>query len=338
MRLRKYRHILFSCFALGFVWKSVAFAGAFEYRLPDQRTAPATWNTLVGFAQVHTVGKNETLLDIARLYGLGFNEIELFHPGADPWIPEPGSDLAVPTEWILPLTKHQGIVINLPEMRLYRFFPRIRAVKTYPVGIGEQAGKTPEGTCWVVDRNVDPIWFVPASLREKYEVSMIPPGLENPLGKYWLGLSRKGYGIHGTNFAWCVGRAVSNGCIRLYPEHIEQLFRETPAGTWVEIVYEPVKVGFRRGEIFVEVHPDLYGRIHRMEEYAVQRLQESVSLRCVSMERLRTALEECNGVPVAVGSLKDLEGSENPLVWNSGRACSPDKSINGNHQKEEEKG
>jgi len=321
---------------LGFVWKSVLYGGAFEYRFPDQGKAPETWKTVVGFMQDHTIGEKETLLDVARLYGLGYNEIELLYPQTDPWIPEPGSDVAVPTEWVLPTTRHQGIVINLPEMRLYRFFPKIRAVKTYPVGIGEQAGKTPEGTCWVVDRSIDPTWVVPASLKEKYNVSMITPGPDNPLGRYWLGLSRKGYGIHGTNFPWCVGRSVSNGCIRLYPEHIEQLFHETPVGTWVEIVYEPVKVGFRRGEIYVEVHPDLYGKIVCTEEYTVQRLQESVGLDGVSMELLRAALQECNGAPVAVGSLGDLEGSENPFVCNNGRACSPRRGVNRKHPTEEE--
>jgi L,D-transpeptidase ErfK/SrfK len=328
MKLGKCGYTLCSCLALGLVWRSIVFAGAFEYRFPDQRTPPETWNTVAGFVQVHTVGKNETLLDIARLYGLGFNEIQLLHPRTDPWIPEPGSDLAIPTEWVLPATRHQGIVINLPEMRLYRFLPRIKAVKTYPIGIGDLATRTPEGTCWVADRSVDPTWVIPASLKEKYDVRMIPPGPENPLGKYWLGLSQKGYGIHGTNFAWCVGRSVSNGCIRLYPEHIRQLFQETPAGTWVEIIYEPVKVGFREGQVYVEVHPDLYGRYVRMEEYAIQRLQESVGLGCVSIELLRAALEECNGVPVAVGSLQDLEGRENPLVWNDRQARSPGKSIN----------
>ena len=223
MKPWKCGYTLCSCLALGFVWKSIVFAGAFEYRLRDQRTAPETWNTVVGFIQLHTVGEGETLLDIARLYGLGFNEIQLHHPRTDPWIPEPGGDLAIPTQWVLPATRHQGIVINLPEMRLYRFFPKINAVRTYPIGIGDQASKTPEGTGWVVDRSVDPTWVVPASLKEKYDVPMIRPGPENPLGKYWLGLSRKGYGIHGTNFAWCVGRSVSNGCIRLYPEHIEAL-------------------------------------------------------------------------------------------------------------------
>ena len=331
-------HAICAGLVVGLAWTSFAFAGGFEYRLPDQRTAPETWDTVVGFMQAHTVREKETLLDVARLYGLGFNEIELLYPGTDPWIPEAGRCVAIPTEWVLPPTRHEGIVINVPEMRLYRFFPGIHIVKTYPIGIGDVATPTPEGTCRVVDRQVDPTWVIPASLKGKYDVARIPPGPANPLGKYWLGLSRKGYGIHGTNFAWCVGRIVSNGCIRLYPEHIKQLFQETPVGTWVEMVYEPVKVGFRRGEIFVEVHPDLYGRIDRMEAYAVRRLKESVDLRCVSMELLRKALEECNGVPVAVGSLKELEGRKNPLVWNGGRAPSPEKSGNGNLGKEEEKG
>lgn len=312
--------------------------GAFSYKPADQRTAPEEWNTVVGFMQLHTVGEKETLLDIARAFGIGFNEIQILYPRADPWIPETGRRIAIPTEWILPAARHEGIVINLPEMRLYRFFPKIRAVKTYPIGVGAPETPTPEGTSRVVDRSIYPTWVIPDSLRDKYPVAAIPPGPENPLGKYWLGLSREGYGIHGTNFAWCVGRAVSNGCIRLYPEHIEQLYRETAVLTRVEIVYEPVKVGFRRGEVFVEVHPDLYGRVQGMEAYAMQRVRESVGPACISMELLRKALEECNGVPVAVGSVRNPGGSEKPLVWNSGQACSSDESNNGNHEREEEKG
>lgn len=300
--------------AMGILWMSVAFAGAFEYRLPDPRTDSETWNTVVGVVRIHTVGPQETLLDIARQYGLGFNEIELFHPDADPWIPEPGSELAIPTQWVLPPTKHEGIVINVPEMRLYRFFPSIKAVKTYPVGVGAQETPTPEGTAWVVDRSVYPTWVIPDSLQSKYTVAAIPPGPDNPLGKYWLGISRKGYGIHGTNFPWCVGRAVSNGCIRLYPEHIERLFQETPVMTRVEIVYEPLKVGFRHGQVFVEVHPDLYGRIQAMEEYAVRRLRENVDMRCVSVDLLRAALADCRGVPVSVGTLNAQGGRGNPVV------------------------
>lgn len=316
---------------------SVAFAGAFEYRLPDDRTASESWNTVVGVVQLHTVALKETLLDIARNYGLGYNEIELFHPGTDPWIPEPGSELAIPTQWVLPPTRHEGIVINLPEMRLYRFFPKIKVVKTYPIGIGARETPTPEGASWVVDRSVYPTWTIPDSLRSKYPVAAIPPGPDNPLGKYWLGISRKGYGIHGTNFPWCVGRSVSNGCIRLYPEHIEQLFHETPAMTHVEIIYEPVKVGFQKGWIFVEIHPDPYGRIKNTEERAIRRLQKSVNLKYVSLDLLRAALAECRGVPVPVGSLFDSGGSGNPLAYIGGGARFVQPSNNGNQKTGEEK-
>ena len=330
--------VVISCtlLGMGLVWTPIAQAGAFPYQLPDQGQARQRWNTVIGFTQSHRVGAGETLLDVARLYGLGFNEIQLLYPHTDPWIPEVGRNLAIHTEWVLPRTQHHGIVINIPEMRLYRFFPKSKVVKTYPLGIGEEHTRTPEGSYWIVDRRENPFWTIPASLRHKYEVRMIPPGPENPLGKYWLGISKKGYGIHGTNFAWCVGRSISNGCIRLYPEHIEQLFHETPVGTWVEIIYEPVKVGFRQGQIFVEVHPDIYGEIRQMEPYAIQRLEEYVDFSCISIDVLRTALKECNGVPVAVGSLKSLEANENPLVWKDGQAWSKCKSTNSHDPHERE--
>ena len=73
---------------LGLVWKPPAFAGAYEYRLPDARTAPGSWNTVVGVIQAHTVREKQTLLDIARLYGLGFNEVQFLYPRMDPWIPD----------------------------------------------------------------------------------------------------------------------------------------------------------------------------------------------------------------------------------------------------------
>ena len=336
MQFRKSLQILCAGVALVLLWKTFAWAGAFRYQLPDRRKDPVTWSTVVGFMQEDTVGHKETLLDIARRYGLGFNEIQLLHSDTDPWIPESGRDLAIPTQWVLPPTRHKGIVINLPEMRLYHFFPRIKAVKTYPVGIGDRETQTPEGVFWVVDRSTDPTWTIPESLREKYDVASIPPGPQNPLGKYWLGISRRGYGIHGTNFPWCVGRSVSNGCIRMYPEHIEPLFQEVRAGTVVEIIYEPVKVGFREGNIFVEVHPDIYEKIDDMEAYAIQRVREAVDLKYVSMESLQQALEARNGVPVLVGSFHEVMGDGSPLARNHSQARLPETSVNGNHQQEKE--
>jgi L,D-transpeptidase ErfK/SrfK len=279
-------------------------AGGFKYRFASVGEDPSSARTVVGCIRSHTVTGTETLLDIAREYGLGFNDIEILHPEVNPWIPEAGVQLSIPTCWILPPSKYEGVVINLPELRLYRFFPRVQMVKTYPVGIGVMGWETPEGNYRVVDRQEDPTWMVPLSLREKYGIISMPPGSENPLGKYWIGLSIKGYGMHGTNFPWGVGRLVSHGCIRLYPEHIAKLYQEVPVNTPVEIIYEPVKLGFKDRGIFIEVHPDLYGKIPDLEEYTLNRLKESALMNFISMEKVKAALERQNGVPVCIGMLR----------------------------------
>jgi len=283
---------------------TLAGAGGFKYRFTSIGEDLGSGRTVVGCIRYHTVSSSETLLDIARQYGLGFSDIQILHPEIDPWIPKVGTQLSIPTCWILPPSKHEGVVINLPELRLYRFFPRIRMVKTYPVGIGVMGWETPEGNCRVVDRKEDPTWMVPLSLREKYGIISMPPGLENPLGKYWIGLSIKGYGMHGTNSPWGVGRLISHGCIRLYPEHIEKLYQEVPVNTPVEIIYEPVKVGFKDMEIFIEVHPDWYGKISDMEEYTINRLKELDLIDYIEMEKVKAALERQNGVPIRIGTLQ----------------------------------
>jgi L,D-transpeptidase ErfK/SrfK len=268
---------------------------------------------VVGHFQYHIVKEEETLLDIARDYGLGFNEIQLMYPHVDPWIPEAGSRLVIPTKWVLPGDGRPGIVINVPEMRLYRFFPKANTVKTYPVGIGDLAWETPDGNYRIASRQNHPTWVVPESLREKYGVTQIPPGPENPLGDHWLGLSRKRYGIHGTNFPWGVGRLVSHGCIRLYPEHIEQLFNEVQVGTPVKIIYEPVKIGLRGRVVFMEVHPDIYRRVRNMEELALKALQDRGLLAHVFPENLTKALLLRDGTPHSIGWLK---GGDRASAWN----------------------
>jgi L,D-transpeptidase ErfK/SrfK len=288
------------CLVLALAAGSARAAG-FRYQLPNPARAPQTWETVIGWIQGHTVAEGETILDIARNYGLGYNEMEILYPKLDPWVPTMGSRLLIPSQWILPPTAKEGIVINIPEMRLYRFYPKTQMVRTYPVGIGDEGWESPEGSYKVVDRKVDPIWTVPKSLREKYETSTVPPGPENPLGKYWLGLSAKGYGIHGTNFPWAVGRLVTHGCIRLYPEDIEQLFPEVPVNTPVELIYEPVKVGFQNGQIYMEVHPDTYRKGLGLEALATKRLGQLGLAHAVSWDEVRAAVSQANGVPVRIG-------------------------------------
>jgi len=292
-RLQKIYPFLLSIFIVAFSQKAIP--GGFSYS-PDK--------TVVGAIRHHIVMPKETLLDIARNFDLGYLEMTRLYPNMDPWNPVLGQKLIIPTKWVLPPTKLHGIVINLPEMRLYHFFPKINMVTTYPVGIGDTGWETPVAAGHVIDRKVDPTWTVPKSLRAKYGIVSVPPGPDNPVGKYWIGLSIKGYGIHGTNFPWGVGRLVSHGCIRLYPEDIAILFENVAVNTPVEIVYEPVKIGIRDQKIFLEVHPDIYKRISDLRSQTFRRLDELGWLSSVSVSAVNNALDKQTGVPVCVGVLK----------------------------------
>lgn len=304
-----------------------AFGAGYNYSIVSQNTPTSQWKTVVGWTDQHIVSEGETLLDIARNYDLGWNEIEILYPDIDPWVPDVGTELEIPVCWILPSGEADGIVINIPELRLYRFLSGVNMVETYPVGIGTEEYQTPLGNFKVVDREENPVWTVPPSLREKYSFTSMPPGPKNPLGKYWLGLSINHIGIHGTNFPWAVGRQVSRGCIRLYPEHIEKLYPEVGVGTNVAIIYEPVKVGILNGDIYIEVHPDTDGMTTDMEKSATQHLQELGEGCYISDHILQKALQEKNGIPVCIGSVP-RGGDEEAFHATQKKGAVPTEAIN----------
>jgi len=279
-----------------------ACAGAYPYGVDTADEISVPLMPVIGFMQHHKIGKGETLLDIAREYGLGYNEIMLSNPGTDPWLPGTGKIITVPSLWILP-ARHEAVVINIPELRLYRFFRKHRMVKTYPIGIGREGFETPQTVCRVVERQVHPSWTVPPHARSYYRQAIIPPGPDNPLGDYWIGLSVDRLGIHGTHFPWGVGRRVSHGCMRLYPEDIVQLFHETPVGTPVEILYEPVKIGQRGDLLFLESHPDIHNRIGDLELHAWYLIRSHGVERFVYPEAVKRCIEARKGIPTVVGSI-----------------------------------
>lgn len=278
-----------------------AAGGAFRYQKIKITDDAVPVMNIAGFKTTHLISEQETLLDIARDYGLGFNEIELLHPDIDPWLPPEGRKIEIPLMWALPTTSHEEVVINIPEMRLYRFFPGHNLVKTYPIGIGRQGMDTPITDTKVATRIKDPDWTVPPESRDKMGVAIVPPGPSNPLGNRWIGLALDQLGIHGTNFAWGIGRRVSQGCIRMYPEHVESFFNEVSLGTTVEIIYEPVKIGIRDNTIFVEIHPDIHNIFPDMYSHAESLLDERGLLRGVDREKLGRAVGEQNGMPQPVG-------------------------------------
>lgn len=211
----------------------------------------------IGRFEYYRITGRENLSQVAHLHDVGFIELLAANPGIDPWLPEPGRTLILPKAHLLPDAPRRGIVINLAELRLYFFRTRSDPVLTFPVGIGKMGRETPTGVTHVVAKRTNPTWTPPPSIRADRPglPVVVPPGPANPLGQYALDLAWRGYVIHGTNHPDGIGRRVSSGCIRLYPEDIELLYRLVPVGTPVTVVYQPVKLGWSGGELYLEVHP-----------------------------------------------------------------------------------
>lgn len=275
-------------------------------------TDPAVADTMIGSIRQYSVVKGDTFLDLARFYGLGYNELEQANPGVDPWIPAFKSQTVIlPTAWIIPQGAHQGVVVNIPEMRLYYFHPHKdgepQLVTTYPVGLGRDEWRTPKGKFKVQGKTKNPTWIIPESIRQEHirergdHRTMIEGGAaDNPLGKYRLELTMPGYRIHGTDIPWGVGMQVSHGCVRLYPEDIEALFPVIPVGTPGEFIYEPVKIGARDGHVYAEVSPDIYRLVPDLYAEAERLVSELGWQDVVDHAALRRVVEAKNGVPTDI--------------------------------------
>ena len=220
-------------------------------------TRAETADRITGELTVHFVSAGETLLDVARTHGLGILEVMAANPGIDPWIPRTGMPVVLPTFSLLPDASRRGVVINLAELRLFLFGAEGELVASWPIGVGRQAFTTPLGETRVVRKQTDPTWYPNEQTRDDNPdlPASVPPGPDNPMGHYALYLGWPEYAIHGTNRPWGVGRRVSRGCIRLYPEDIEELYGQAPVGTPVTVVDQAAKIGWHEGKLYLEIHP-----------------------------------------------------------------------------------
>jgi L,D-transpeptidase ErfK/SrfK len=269
---------------------------------------------LIGAMRSVPAEHEDTLLDIARRFDIGQDEIVLANASVDRWLPGDGTTVTVPTRYILPRAERRGLVLNVPEMRLY-YFPPTRpgqpdVVQTYPASIGRMDWSTPQGTTKVVAKTTHPDWRPPESIKLEAAArgqplpDVIPAGPDNPLGKYALRLGLPGYLIHSTNKPYGVGMRVTHGCVRMYPEDIEVLFPQVPVGTPVQIVNQPVKVGWLGNTLFIEIHPPL-----DEDQADTDLVTLAMDLVNAEWERrpfvldggaLNRAVAEKNGIPVAI--------------------------------------
>jgi L,D-transpeptidase ErfK/SrfK len=272
---------------------------------------PPRGNDLIGTLFTVQAEPGQSLTDIGDRYKVGMHEML----EANPHITHPdelsgGEEIIIPTQFVLPKYR-KGIVINLAECRLYYFTPDGKCVFTYPVGLGRKGWRTPTTSTTVIRKSVNPIWTVPSRIRAYvYEETgnwlpdRIPPGPENPLGHYAMYLGTNGYLIHGTNQPWSIGKLISAGCIRLYNEDVEELYRHVTTGTPVKIIHQPYKAGYQNGRLYLEAHiplklSDLPSELNMI---SVERslLAATHTARYINWEEVRRIVEQQNGIPMPI--------------------------------------
>jgi len=293
-------------------WLTAGAAQATVYPLPPPDV------DVIGQVKVVYAAKDDTLVDIARRHGLGYDEIVHANPGLDRWAPEEGTPIVLPTRYILPNAPREGVILNIAEMRLY-YYPKAgagaeRTVATYPVSIGRMDWKTPMGLTKVVAKDVDPPWRPPASIKAEHAAEgdilpdVVPGGPDNPLGRFAMRLGVPGYLIHGTNKPYGIGMRVTHGCVRMYPEDIERLFGMVPVGTPVRLIDQPVKVGRLNGALLLEAHEPLE-EDNIPIKVTVEQARQAVMAKTgpemagVDPAALDAAIEQLSGIPVSIGAL-----------------------------------
>jgi L,D-transpeptidase ErfK/SrfK len=292
----------------GVLWLAATHAA-----LAQTFALPPADDAVIGTIETVTASHEDTLSDIARAHHVGYDELIAANPGVDPWLPGEGTPVVVPAQFVLPDAPRTGLVLNLPELRLYYYPPPKHGaqaqVLTFPVSIGDVDWRTPLGLTRIAAKVTNPVWYPPASIRAEHALDgeelprAVPPGPDNPLGEYALALGVPGYLIHGTNKPYGIGMRVTHGCVRLYPEDIAQLFDELPVGTPVRVVDQPYKAGWRDGVLYFEAHTPLEDSNSTAGvTAAVRAVIAAIGDRAarVDWDKVARAAEENRGVPVAI--------------------------------------
>lgn len=238
---------------------SCAAGSAVALELP----LPPPGEDIVGQVQVIKAKYEDTFADLGKANDLGYTEMVAANPGVDAWLPGEGSEVILPTRFILPAGPREGIVINLAEYRMY-YFPKGRnVVYTYPLGIGREGWGSPITNTSITAKTPNPAWYPPKSIREEHAAegdplpTVVAPGPNNPLGPFKFTLGTPGYLIHGSNKKFGIGMRVSHGCFRMLNNNVLELAGMAPVGTKLRIINEPYKFGVSGGKVYLEAHAPL---------------------------------------------------------------------------------
>ena len=301
-------------------WMSEAFA--LELALPQPG------DDVVGTVQVIEASYEDTFADIGETYHLGYSEMVAANPGVDAWLPGAGSAITLPTQYILPAGAREGIVMNLPEHRLY-YYPKDKpVVYTYPIGIGREGWESPVSETRIAVKTPNPGWTPPQSiLREHAEAgdplpAYVPPGPDNPLGPYKLTLSLPGYLIHGSNKNFGIGTRVSHGCFRMLNHNVLELADLVAVGTKVRIIDEPYKLGMHAGRLYLEAHAMISDveEVSIVDKHAavVELISQSELVGdafIIDWDRVRQVIAAEDGIPTVISHITESVSHEpNPVL------------------------
>lgn len=280
-------------------------------------------NLSLGKVEDYTATKDDTLVKIARQFNVGFVELRAANPQVDPWLPGGGTKLTIPTWDIIPAGPRDGVLINLPEMRVYVFLKDKEHPLSFPIAIGREGLETPLGTTTIVRKQKDPIWRPTPRMRSEDPKlpAEVGPGPENPMGTHALYLGWAGYAMHGTNKPYAIGRRASSGCIRMYPEDIIKMFEMIPVGTKITTVNEPLKLAWIDNVLYLQAHPDIEQAIQMEEtgQVTLAKLTEhdlQLVLKAAGPYKdrlqwaaIRNAIRERTGVPIMIARAPRVEVS-----------------------------
>jgi len=280
----------------------------------DEYPMPPEGDDIIGYNYIKVVEHGDSLTKIRQKHEVSYSELLKANPNINFYKLRVGQKVIIPKQFILPKFR-KGIVINIPELRLYYFSPDGTHIHTYPIGLGRENWRTPIASTKVVNKTEDPIWRVPDDIREYvYEKTgeILPdevyPGPKNPLGKYALYLDKQGYLIHGTNTPSSVGTFISSGCMRLLREPIETLYQEVPIGTPVHIIHYPYKAGWRGNKLYLESHEPISDYLYQSnpqlnEIDAESAIYDAIHLRPaqINWNLVSKNIREHLGIPEPIG-------------------------------------
>ena len=281
---------------------------ALTFTIPEQEN-------IIGNIQTTIVQPGESLGDIGKKFDVGVYEMIEANPDLDPWTPQIGSQVIIPTQFVLPTGKRIGIIINLAEMRLYYYHPKANLVTTHPIGIGRKGWVTPLMEAKVMNKQYNPTWQPPISIIKEHAIkgdplpNQVPPGPKNPLGEFAIYLSNPGYLIHGTNRPGGIGLRTTSGCIRLFPEDIKSLYNQVSIGTQVKIIHEPYKIGIYNNNIYIESHEPLTDPYYNREPTMIvmqKAIKDAIFLNSINadlsamQDELQKSAKISSGYPVPI--------------------------------------